>query len=348
MLGRTMEFQIALNGSPIQGLLHATIATSNCFSSDSFALTFAIGPVPLGDIVFWSTLSTAYVEIDVITADEPTAQRLMSGMIDTIHVDPIQGTVAIEGRDLSSSMIDAYRQQDFVNQTASDVAMAVASYHGLTPVVTATSGNVGRYYGDGYTRLSLGQFSRIRSDWDLMVELARENSFDVFVQGSSLFFQPSTSSSTAPIHIAFRDVKAIRFERTLTIPSSAQARVQSWNSQNMASYDDKSPGAGGNATQSPSAAGGTSTGSVQPFLFSGSNFTSQQVTDSAARYATELGRLGTLLHIEMPWNLTLSPRTEILIDDTNSIFDNTYKIDNIERHYSTTSGSSQVIRAVLM
>jgi hypothetical protein len=245
-------------------------------------------------------------------------------------------------------MIDAYRQQDFVNQTASDVAMAVASYHGLTPVVTATSGNVGRYYGDGYTRLSLGQFSRIRSDWDLMVELARENSFDVFVQGSSLFFQPSTSSSTAPIHIAFRDVKAIRFERTLTIPSSAQARVQSWNSQNMASYDDKSPGAGGNATQSPSAAGGTSTGSVQPFLFSGSNFTSQQVTDSAARYATELGRLGTLLHIEMPWNLTLSPRTEILIDDTNSIFDNTYKIDNIERHYSTTSGSSQVIRAVLM
>jgi phage protein D len=307
-----------------------------------------MGRAPLGDITFWSSLSAAYVEIGVMTTDEPTAQSLMSGMIDTIHVDPIQGTVAIEGRDLSSSMIDAYRQQDFVNQTASEVAKAVAAHHGLIPVVTATSGNVGRYYGDGYTRLSLGQFSRIRSDWDLMVELARENSFDVFVQGSSLFFQPSTSPGTAPIHIAFRDVKAIRFERTLTIPSSAQARVQSWNSQNMAPYDSNSGGTSSNATQSPPAATASSTVSDQPFLFSGSNFTSQQVSDSAGRYTAELSRLATLLHIEMPWDLTLSPRTEILIDETDSVFDNTYKIDSIERHYSATSGSSQIIRAILV
>ena len=346
MLDMAIAFQITVNGSPIQGLLHASIVTSNCFSSDSYTLTFAMGPLPLGDISFWSSLSAAYVEIGVITAYEPTPQNLISGMIDTIHVDPIQGTVAIEGRDLSSSMIDAYRQQDFVNQTASEVASAVASYHGLTPIVTATSGNVGRYYGDGYTRLSLGQFSRIRSDWDLMVELARENSFDVFVQGSSLFFQPSGSSGTAPVHIAFRDVKSIRFERTLTIPSSAQARVQSWNSQNMASYDSNSAGTGGDATQDSSATSLPPTASDQPFLFSGSNFTSEQVSDSAGRYAAELSRLGTLLHIEMPWDLTLSPRTDILIDETNSIFDATYTIDSVERHYSTTSGSSQIIRAI--
>jgi hypothetical protein len=49
----------------------------------------------------------------------------------------------------------------------------------------------------------------------------------------------------------------------------------------------------------------------------------------------------------MPWDLTLSPRAQILIDETNSLFDATYKVDNIERHYSTTSGSSQIIRAVI-
>ena len=336
-----MEFKIALNGSSIQGLLHASIVTSNCFSSDTYSLTFAIGPSPLGNITFWSSLSAAYVEIGVITAYEPISQSLISGMIDSIHLDPIQGTAAIEGRDLSSSMIDAYRQQDFVNQTASEVASTVALHHGLTPVVTATSGNVGRYYGDGYTRLSLGQFSRLRSDWDLMVQLARENSFDVFVQGSNLFFQPSTSSGTTPVHIALRDVKTIRFERTLTIPSSTQARVQSWNSQNMASYNSNSTSDGGGTIQN------ASTTSGQPFLFSASNFTSQQVSDSAGRYAAELSRLGILLHIEMPWDLSLSPRTEILIDETNSMFDTIYRIDNIERHYSTTSGSSQIIRAVI-
>jgi hypothetical protein len=334
--------RVAINGSQVEGLLHASIVTSNCFSADSFALTFAVGLSPLDDIVFWSSVSSAYVEIDVTTLYEPAPFRLISGLIDALHVDPIQRTVSIEGRDLSSSMIDGYRQQDFVNQTASEVVSTIAQNHGLTPVVTATSGSVGRYYGDGYTRLSLGQFSRLRSDWDLVVQLARENGFDVFVQGSSLYFRPSASSAGIPVYIAFRDVKAMRFEQTLTIASNKTARVQSWDSQNMASYGSNSSGDGTDTVALNSAP------SDQPFLFSGSNLTSQQVTDSAGRYAAELGRLGTVLHIEMPWNLTISPRTEILINETGSVFDAIYEVDHIERHYSTTTGSTQILRAVFI
>jgi phage protein D len=336
-----MELQITLNGSTIQGLLNASIVTSNCFSSDSYALTFAMGPPPLGDIIFWSSLGSTYVEVDVIKMYEPTSQSLISGMIDSVAVDPIQGTVAIEGRDLSSSMIDAYRQQDFVNQTASEVVSTIAQYHGLTPVVTTTSPSVGRYYGDGYTRLSLGQFSRVRSDWDLVVELARENSFDVFVQGRTLFFQPSPSSATAAIHLAIRDVKTMQFRQALTIASNTPARVQSWNSQNLASYDTNNLSNDAAPPQTSQAA------SDQPFLFSASNFTSQQVADSAGRYSAELSRLSTVLHAEMLWDLTLSPGTMISIDETDSIFDTTYQIDSIERHYSTTFGSTQVIRAII-
>jgi hypothetical protein len=336
-----IELQVTLNGSPIDGLLHASIVTSNCFSADSFALTFAMGSPPMGDTSFWSSLSAAYVEIGVTAPYGPTWLSLISGMIDSISVDPIQGTVAIDGRDLSSSMIDGYRQQDFVNQTASEVVSTIALHHGLTPIVTTTSGSVGRYYGDGYTRLSLGQFSRLRSDWDLVVQLARENSFDVFVQGTTLFFQPSTSSGDIPLHLALRDVRTIRFEQALTIASNAKARVQSWNSQNMASYDSNNSGDSSSPSQVSSAA------NAQPFLFAASNFTSQEVTDSAGRYAAELSRLGTVLHAEMPWNLLLSLRTRIFIDETDSVFDTTYQIDNIERHYSTTSGSNQTIRAVI-
>lgn len=340
-LAGRMELQVSVNGNLVHGLLQASIVTSNCFSSDSYALTFAMGTWPLGDIAFWSTLSSAYVEISATAAYEPIVQNLISGMIDAVHINPVQGIVAVEGRDLSSSLIDSYRQQDFVNQTASEIASTIASYHGLTPVVTVTSSNVGRYYGDGYTRLSIGQFSRLRSDWDLMVQLARENGFDVFVQGTTLFFQPSTYSGTLPVHIAFRDVKTIRFEQTLSIGSNATARVQSWNSQNMTSYASNVASGGADATQDSAPA------SNQPFLFSAANFTSQQVTDTAGRFTAELGRLGIVLHIEMPWDIALSPRTIILIDETGSPLDTTYKIDNIERHYSTTSGSSQTIRAVV-
>lgn len=340
MSGLRMELQVMLNGSPIQGLLHASIVATNCFSSDSFALTFAIGPAPLCDIAFWSSVSSAYIEIWVVGSDGPIPQSLISGMIDAVVVDPIRATVAIEGRDLSASMIDSYRQQDFVNQTASEVVSTIASSHGLTPAVTPTSSNVGRYYGDGYTRLSLGQFSRLRSDWDLVVQLARENGFDVYVQGSTLFFQPSTPVDDIPVQIALRDVKTMRLERTLTLHSAAAARVQSWNSLNMASYASNSTGNTAAATATSTAA------NDQPFLFSASNFTSQQVASSADRYAAELNHLGTALHIEMPWDLALSPRTIILIDETNSLFDTTYRIDHVERHYSTTSGSTQIIRAV--
>jgi phage protein D len=337
-----LALQVMVNGSLIGGLLHASIVSSNCFSADSYALTLATGAPPLADIAFWSALPTAYVQIRANTADGLSSQDLISGMIDTIRVDPIRATVMVEGRDLSSLLIDSYRQQDFVNQTASEVTSIIAANHNLIPVVTATSGNVGRYYSDGYTRLSIGQFSRLRSDWDLIVQLARENSCDAFVQGTSLFFRPSNSSGKVPIYLAFRDLKNIHFEQTLSVASDSGARVQSWNSQNMAAYgSDVGNQSSTAAFFDPAAA------RSQPFLFSGSNFTAQQVEDSATRYAAEVERLTLILHAEMPWDLKLSPRALILVDESNSAFDTTYEIDHVERHYSTTSGSSQIIRAVV-
>ena len=339
-LADRMQLQVTLNGVPIEGLLHASVVTGNCFSSDSYALTFAMGSFPLSDISFWSSLASAYIEIVPLSQNYPLPQSLISGMIDTVVIDPIVQTVAVEGRDLSSTLIDSYRQQDFVNQTASEVVSSIALFHGLTPVVTPTTSEVGRYYGDGYTRLSIGQFSRLRSDWDLVVQLARENSFDVFVQDRSLFFQPSGSLEGLPAHIALCDIRTLRFEQNLSISANVGARVQSWNSQDMASYAIDSAQDGADVIQGFEPAG------IQPFLFSAANFTSQQVADSAGRYAAELSRLGTVVHIEMPWDLGLAARTAVLIDQTNSPLDAIYRIDTIERHYSSSSGSIQTIRAV--
>ncbi len=343
MVGEAQDsfvLQILVNGEPVDGLLHASLETTNHFSSDSFALTFAMGPVPLRDIAYWSAVKFAYVEVTVQRDRGPTSQALISGMTDTLSLDPISGTVAIEGRDLSATLIDSYRQQDFVNQSASEVVSTVAVYHGLTPIVSPTFGSVGRYYGDGYTRLSLGQSSRIRSDWDLVVQLARENSFDVFVQDTALFFQPSTTLTTVPIQVSLAEVYKLTFQKALNISSDATARVQSWNSQNMMSYDSNGPS---DQTDAMSLAEG-----IQPFLFAASNFTPQQVSDAAGRYGAEISRLGMTLHVEMPWDLAFAPRTIILIGDTDSCFDGLYRVEQIERYFSTTSGSSQIVRAAMI
>lgn len=331
----------AINGRPVEGLLHATIAASNCFSADTYALAFAMGPPPLGDIAFWSSITAGYVEISVSGDQQTTAQGLITGMIDAIIIDPIHGTVSIDGRDLSSSLIDSYRQQSFVNQTASEVVSAIAQNHGLVPAVTPTTGSVGRYYGDGYTRLSLGDFSRLRSDWDLLVELARENSFDVFVEGGTLFFQPSSIFLATPVRITPFDVQKIRIERNLMLSSNTSARVQSWNSQSMSPYASNDSGDDVGSTSTSNAS------DSQSCLFSASNLTSEQTSASADRYATELGRLSTVLHLEMPWDLTLSPRMFILLDGICNSIDGLYRIDGIDRHYNSMSGSIQGIRAAL-
>ena len=333
-----MDFQVLLDGVAIEGLLHASLVNSNCFSADSFSLTFALGLPPLSPLAFWSTVTSAYAEIGIIVANGLISQTLITGMIDGISADPIQGTVTIEGRDLTSLLVDSYRQQDFVNQTASEIVSAVALYHNLIPVVIATTPIIGRYYGDGYTRMSIGQFSRLRSDWDLIVELARECAFDVFVQGKNLFFQPSSTIGILPVRLPLESLKTIRFERNLTIQSQSAAVVQSWDSQYMTANGSSSGSATASATTSP----------VQPYLFSASNLTAQQVADSAQRYSTELQRLAVTLHAEMPLEPSLMPRTIILVDQTDSQFDTLFQIDSIERHYDSACGSTQIMRGILV
>ena len=333
--------QVCFDGSPIEGLLRASITTNNYFAADTYSLTFAMNASEANDIAFWSSLPPAYAEVVAVTSSKygSTYQNLISGMIDSIHIDPIRGVAGVEGRDSSSKLIDSYRQQDFVNQTASEIVSTVAQYHGLRPNVSSTRGIIGRYYGDGYTKLSLGQFSRAQSDWDLLVQLARQNGFDLFVEGSSLYFQDPNVSSNIPVSISMYDVQHIRIERDLSVLANSVARVQSWNSQNMAAYQSDGPDIGNAGHADP-------TTSSLPFLFSGSNYTSQQVNDAAGRYTTELGQLGTVLHLDMPWNLLLSPRSQILLSDTESKFDALYRIDTLERRYCASSGSVQSIRAV--
>jgi prophage tail gpP-like protein len=335
-----MGLQVLINGAEVRGLLHANITTNNYFSSDHFALTFALGSSVLDDLASWAGLSDPYVEVTYSESKFAVVTDSISGMADSLVADPISGTVSIEGRDLSARLIDSYLQRDFVNQTASEIVETIAGQHGLVAQATATSGNVGRYFGDGYTKLSLGQFSRFRSNWDLVVQLARERNFDVFVQGTTLIFQPVTNAFAAAVQIRPADVTRMRLEKNLAIQPSAKIKVQSWNSQQKISY---------NATTTNTAASpfsGDTAANAQIYLFSKSNLTSSQTDLSVQQYAGELARLRTILHVEMPWNMSISPRSTILLQETQSSFDGLYLVDNLERRYSSVTGSSQTIHAV--
>lgn len=330
--GGGLQLTLSSSGVPLEGVLQATILSTTCYSADTFSATLALGASPLTDPTFWAEYASGAVELNAVSSDGALTQSLIAGLIDRLEIDPLRGTATIEGRDFSALLIEAYSQRDFVNQTASEVVTTIALEHGLTPVVAPTSGLVGRYYGDGYTRLSLGQFSRLRSDWDLVVELARENAFDAYVFGSTLYFQPPTPT-VVPIQIDVSEISSLHVERNFTVGGEPGVLVRSWNSQDMTAY-----------TSQPTATAVND--APQPFLFGGSNLTSSQVDASASQLSRELGRLQTVLHLETPWDLTLTPGATILLTGTLSPFDAVYTVDRIERSFSACSGSSQRIRAI--
>jgi hypothetical protein len=106
----TLEVQVSINGDLIPGVLRASIATTNCYSADTYSLTFAMDVSD--DIGFWSTVSSACLNVTAVVSSAlgPSFYNLITGMVDTVHVDPIRRTVGVEGRDLSSSLVDSYRQ----------------------------------------------------------------------------------------------------------------------------------------------------------------------------------------------------------------------------------------------
>ena len=329
--------QVLIDGSLVEGLIHAAITSTSAFSADTYALTFGINVNGSPNLAYWSSIASAYIEVYASITGGLGPVFLIGGLIDTIHVDPVRQTVGIEGRDLSSVLIDAYRQEEFVNQTASEIVSTVAFHHNLLPIVTSTQGNVGRYYADGFTKISLGQFSKIQTDWDLLVELARSNNFELFVVGRSLYFQPEVTSAI-PLFLSLNQFERVRFERHLNVPSDVTACVQSWNSQDMAVYKS-------DETNQTDLSNQTSTINSLPYLFLGSNYTSEQVLEMTERYQTEARRLTTVLYADLPWNLELSPRARFLLNGTQSALDGLYRVETVERRYSAISGSVQSIFA---
>jgi hypothetical protein len=330
-----MTVQVLFDGQPINGLLKASISSNNYFSCDSFSFTLASGQGALRHLRDIEAQAYALVELRAGVAGADESHRIAYGRMDRVTSDPILGLFGAECRDLSAALIDSHLQQVFVNQTASEVVMTIAVQHGLLPIVAPTLDMIGRYYEDGYTRLSLGEYSRYRSSWDLVVSLARQESFDVYVDGATLYFGPSLTAVAEPVEIRPSDVMAMRFERRPALADSLAVDVQTWDSQQTTAYKGGASGL---------AEGGLSSGTTS-FLFSQPNLSAVQADAMAAMYALELGRLSTTVRLEMPWDLRLNPRGSITLLETGTSYDGLYAIDCVERVYSSVSGSVQFVTA---
>ena len=272
------------------------------------------------------------LDLQLSLGGPPTS--LLQGEADTIRSDVLNRTVEIDGRDLTARLLDARTQETFSNQTASEIAQTLASRHNLTPNVTATSTLAGRYYATEHDRISLGQFSRTTTEWDLLTFLAAREGFEAFITGQTLTFAPL--GTAAPTLTLTPDLCiSLSLEHTLTLARDIQVTVKSWNTRQQAAVSQ---------TAKSTAQGRRTGGSPQHIVVVRPNLTSNDALQLANRILADLSAHERLVHAELPGELSLTPRSRIRLTGTGTDFDQLYYVAELDRHFSAGHGFTERLR----
>jgi phage protein D len=341
---REPRLRLLANGLPIQGAVEADVLSNNHYAADRFNAIVALGVDLWASAAYWASQTDILLDVQFSLDGGATYTSLIQGLVDTVTIDVLTQSLRIEGRDLTATMIDNRSQETFANHTSSEIATILAQRHKLTPVVTRTTTPVGRYYQNEHDRVALNQFSRSMTEWDLLIFLAGQEGFDVFVSGTSLYFQPAAGSSAVPFTVTPADVQDLRLERSLTLARDIVVTVKSWNSRQQNAFT-QTVRASGKRNVGGSGTGGGTAGPPQHYVFVRPNLTMNDALKLAQQKAAELAQHERVWEATMPGDLILNPRTSIQLVGTASDFDQTYFIDVIDRHISMEHGFVQRIRA---
>jgi len=352
---RGVFLQLALNGRRVAGVTEAEVCTSDHQAAGWFRVVIALGADPVTTPATLGSMTQATAEILVglalpgLPAAAATWQSLMTGPVDAITLDMTGGTAHLTGRDFTSLFIDTLSAETFSNNTSSEIVQTLALRHGLTPVVTATTTPIGRYYQEGHDLSTLHQFSKSVTEWDLLSGLAEREGFDVYVQNSSLCFAPPAPDGLPTVWQwmpgggAASTLTALQMERSLALARDIVVTVQSWNSRQaqMITQTVRSSAQGAvSASGAARAATATTYALVRP------NLTPQQAMTLAVQTLSDLSRHERVITAVMPGELDLAPRSLVLLQGTSSEFDQTYAVDEITRRVSARDGFVQTVRAV--
>jgi len=336
---RKPRLRVFADGVGILGAVSAQVISTAHATADRFRLTLATTPITA---TAWANTDGALIDIQ-ISLDGVSWTSLIQGNIDQLQLDPISGQLNLEGRDLSARLIESRLAETFANQTSSDIATAFAEHAGLVPNVAPTTTLVGTYWQLEHDQIALSAHCRARSHWDLLLQLAAREGFDLWVSGTTLNFQPGTQSSTTPALLLPADCTRLSLERSLTVARDISVTVQSWNSrQNIAISQTARATRGTGGTVGAGGAGGAA---PLAYIYLVPNLTAEAAQSLAQQRLRELTLHERVIDAEMPGELRLSPRQQILLSGSNTEFDQLYWIDTIIRRLSVQSGFTQSLRA---
>jgi hypothetical protein len=333
---RAPRLQVLINGQPLVGTVEAGVTTFSRFRAGSFQIS-AVLAQPEFSFDFWITSSEITVEILVAADGSSGLYSIIEGKADQISVDPVRGLVRISGRDYTSVLLDSNTQEVFVNRTASELAISIATRRGLVPLVSATTDMVGRQDNDGHTYSTFRQFSRTLSEWDILVDLAVRENYDVFVAGKSLCFQPS-GSMRRRFNLNMTAATGVRVERLLPGGADISVIVQSWDCREQAMVQEV---VGGSESQN---SGLQQPAARRTYIVMEPNLSAADAARIAKSRLAEFSSYKTTCIIDMPGELTLTARDEISLIDQAGLPVGSFEIEAIDRRFHPISGYTQRIR----
>lgn len=337
---------VKINGTPVHGWLNWEVVENAFREASTFTVTFALSALPVAMNEAWMVSQTAIgVEIlagfptDPANFGSAELDSLIIGNVDQVHFDPSGRTLELSGRDLTSLLIDAKTTEKFQNQTASDVATILANRHGLTPVVTATSDKVGRFYQIDHTITTYAQ-----TEWDLMTQMARWAQSVVYVKGRSLYFKPAPDPASAPTYPVkwmpasalapfSANVTRVNFSRTLTVGNTITVTVRSWNQKQRKGFSATYP-----QNHAKGIKVGSATSPAQLYSYAIANLTQEQATQRAQAIYNELIRNEMRMSATLPADNVLDVMHVIPVTGTGTAFDQSYFPESITRHMGMDSG----------
>jgi phage protein D len=340
---RSPRVRLLANGMAIEGTIEADVLSNNHYASDRFSAVIALGVDIWATTAFWSSQTDILIDVQFSLDGGGAYTSLVQGLVDTVSIDQLAGSLRLEGRDLTAAMIENRTQETFANRTSSEIATILAQRHSLTPVVTQTTTPVGRYYQNEHDRTALNQFSRSMTEWDLLIFLAGQEGFDVFVSGTSLYFQPASAETVPPYTVTPAQLEDLRLERSLTLARDIVVTVKSWNSRQQNAFTQTVRSAGRGGTGATGTTGRA--GPPQHYVFVRPNLTMNDALKLAQQKAAELTQHERVWEAIMPGDLTLDPRGMIQLVGTATDFDQIYFVDIIDRHISMEHGFVQRVRA---
>ncbi|MDE3023356.1 MAG: hypothetical protein KGI54_16155 [Pseudomonadota bacterium] len=340
---QTPRLRVKANGIAVPFPIEANATLPNTNEAGSWAAGISFSDADQMNMAWWASQSTLRIEID-IALDANNFQTMIVGNADEIEIAPDHNYVTLTGRDLTALLIDKKTATTYQNQTSSEVATLLANAVGLTPVVTKTTTPIGQFYANDHTRMSMGDLAHSITDWDLLVYLAQQEDFDVFVAGTSLYFQPKAVAQGAPFQVwwsrvngvATSNVQNLQMKRSATIAHDVSVTVQSWNS-----YQGKLV----QAKASSKANGSSSPGPAQNYVFYRPNMTPSQAADYANQRLADISRHERVISFDIPGEMTLTPRSVLQLSKTGTPFDQLYYPDTITRSIHFKRGYCESVTA---